>query len=240
MKTPLRFCLVTLATVLGVGITLALGAWQYGRGLTMQAQDAALAQQGRLAPISNTGLLALTAPAQAVHRTVRLRGHWLGPRTVFLDNRPMNGKAGLIVLTPLQLDGAVSVLMVQRGWVARNFLDRSALPQVATPSGLVEIEGRIAPWPSKLYEMGGSGAGPIRQNLDWAQFRAESGLPAMEVTVKQTDSQTDGLVRDWPEAQVTLRKHFGYAIQWWGISALLVFLYVWFQIVRRFSAKRRA
>jgi len=240
LKAPFRFWLITLATAVGVGVTLALGHWQYGRGLTMQEQDAALAQQGRLAPMSNAGLLALTAPVQALHRTVRLRGHWLGPRTVFLDNRPMNGKAGLIVLTPLQLDGSAAVVMVQRGWVQRNFLDRSALPQLTTPSDLVEIEGRIAPWPSKLYELDGPGAGAIRQNLDWAQFRAESGLPALEVTVKQTDARADGLTRDWPEAQVTLRKHFGYALQWWGISALLLFLYVWFQIVRRFFAKRRA
>ena len=111
---------------------------------------------------------------------------------------------------------------------------------MASPLELVEIEGRIAPWPSKLYELDGSGSGAIRQNLDWAQFRAESGLPTLEVTVKQTNAAADGLSRDWPEVQVTLRKHFGYALQWWGISALLIFLYVWFQIVRRFSARRRA
>ncbi len=240
MKASFRFWLITLATLLGVGTTLALGHWQYGRGVTMQEQDAALARQGRLAPMSNAGLLALSVPAQAVHRSTRLRGHWLGQRTVFLDNRPMNGKAGLIVLTPLRLEGSASVVMVQRGWAQRNFLNRSALPPVASPLELVEIEGRIAPWPSKLYELDGSGSGAIRQNLDWAQFRAESGLPTLEVTIKQTNAAADGLSRDWPEAQVTLRKHFGYALQWWGISALLIFLYVWFQIVRRFSARRRA
>ena len=240
MKAPLRFWLITLATVLGVGITSALGYWQYGRGLTMKAQDVALARQGRLAPLPNAEMLALAAPTHAIHRGVSLRGRWLDQRTVFLDNRPMNGKVGLIVLTPLQLEGSATVVMVQRGWVQRNFLDRNALPQVSTPRELVEIEGRIAPWPSKLYELDGSGVGVIRQNLDLAQFRAESGLPTFEVTVKQTDATADGLTRDWPEAQVTLRKHFGYALQWWGISALLVFLYVWFQIVRRFSAKRRA
>lgn len=240
MKAPLRFWLITLATLLGVAVTSALGYWQYGRGLAMKAQDVALARQGRLAPLPNAEMLALAAPVHAIHRSVRLRGSWLDQRTVFLDNRPMNGKVGLIVLTPLQLEGSATVVMVQRGWIQRNFLDRNALPQVSTPRDLVQIEGRIAPWPSKLYELGGSGLGAIRQNLDLAQFRAESGLPTFEVTVKQTDAAADGLVRDWPEAQVTLRKHFGYALQWWGISALMVFLYVWFQIVRRFSAKRRA
>lgn len=240
MKASFRFWLITLATLLGVGATLALGHWQYGRGVTMQEQDAALARQTRLVPLANAGLLALSAPEQAMHRSARLRGLWLGQRTVFLDNRPMNGKVGLIVLTPLQLEGSATVVMVQRGWAQRNFLDRTALPQVGSPLGLVEIEGRIAPWPSKLYELDGSGAGAIRQNLDWAQFRAESGLPTLQVTIKQTNAGADGLTRDWPEVQVTLRKHFGYALQWWGISALLIFLYVWFQIVRRFSARRRA
>ena len=206
----------------------------------MNAQDVALARQGRLTPLANADLLALAAPVHATHRTVKLRGRWLDQRTLFLDNRPMKGKVGLIVLTPLQLEGSATVVMVQRGWVQRNFLDRNALPQVETSPDLIQIEGRIAPWPSKLYELDGSGGGAIRQNLDLAQFRAESGLPTFEVTVKQTDAVADGLTRDWPEAQVTLRKHFGYALQWWGISTLLVFLYVWFQIVRRFFAKRRA
>ncbi|MBK6295690.1 MAG: SURF1 family protein [Rhodoferax sp.] len=239
MNARFRFWLITLATLLGLGVTLALGHWQYGRGVTMQEQDLALARQGSLTPLSNGALLALSAPTQALHRSVKLRGQWLDQRTVFLDNRPMNGIAGLIVLTPLQLEGQATAVMVQRGWVQRNFLDRAALPQLGISAGWVEIEGRIAPWPSKLYELDGPGAGAIRQNLDLAQFRTESGLPVFELTVKQTGAAADGLKRDWPEAQVTLRKHFGYALQWWGMSALLVVLYVWFQIVRRLLAKRR-
>ena len=83
--------MVTLATLLGVGVTVALGYWQYGRGVTMQEQDATLQRQGSLTPLPNASLLALSNPAQAMHRPVRLRGQWLDQRTVFLDNRSRAG-----------------------------------------------------------------------------------------------------------------------------------------------------
>jgi surfeit locus 1 family protein len=153
---------------------------------------------------------------------------------VFLDNRQMNGKPGFYVLTPLQLDGGGSVVLVQRGWTPRNFVDRAALPKVETPAGRVTIQGRIAPAPSKLYDFAGAPPGPIRQNLDLATFRTDTRLPVLDVTVVQTGDASEGLVRQWPEPATGADKNYGYAFQWFGLAGLIVILYVWFQIVRRF------
>ncbi len=44
------------------------------------------------------------------------------------------------------------------------------------------------------------------------------------------------LRRDWPKPAVDVDKHYGYATQWFALCALIVILYVWFQIIRpRFS-----
>jgi surfeit locus 1 family protein len=49
---------------------------------------------------------------------------------------------------------------------------------------------------------------------------------------------SEGLLRDWPQAGSGIEKHHGYAFQWFGLSALIALLYVWFQIVRRFIPRR--
>ena len=154
-----------------------------------------------------------------------------------IDNRQMNGKPGFFVLTPLQIEGSTSVVVVQRGWIPRNFGDRTALPQVQTPAGVVSVQGRIAPPPGRLYEFAGAPAGPIRQNLDLAQYGAELRRPLLDLTVVQTGDTSEGLLRQWGEPATGVDKHYGYAFQWFGLAGLIAILYVWFQIVRRFFFK---
>jgi surfeit locus 1 family protein len=158
---------------------------------------------------------------------------------VYLDNRQMNEKVGFFVVTPFVLEGSDTAVLVQRGWVQRNFLDRTALPMVETPPGMVQIDGRIAPPPSKLFAFGGADRGVIRQNLDISQFRAEAGLPLLDVTVLQTGAPSEGLQRDWTPVDTGVETNYGYAIQWFSICGLIVVLYVWFQVFRRFVAPRR-
>ncbi len=167
------------------------------------------------------------------HQRALLRGTWVPEGTVFLDNRQMNARVGFFVMTPLRLEGG-GVILVQRGWVPRNFTDRAALPAVDTPAGLVQIEGRMAPPPSKLYEPGTSSGGAIRQNVDLVQLSAETGLELLPVTLRQTGAASEGMDRQWPAADLGVDKHYGYAFQWFGLSALIAGLYLWFQVIRRF------
>ena len=234
-----KFWLISAAALLAVAATLSLGRWQLSRATQKQTLQERIDAQATLPALDGPALLRLVDPRSALHRKVTLRGHWMTRHTVYLDNRSMSAKVGLYLLTPLQLEGSASVLMVQRGWVARNFLDRNRVPTLPTPGGLIDIEGRIAPSPAKLYELGEAQNGPIRQNLDLTDFRDQSGLGLLPVSVLQTGPTGDGLLRDWPLTASGVDKHYGYAFQWFGLSALITFLYVWFQIVRRVIQTRR-
>jgi surfeit locus 1 family protein len=154
---------------------------------------------------------------------------------VFLDNRQMNGAPGFYVITPLQLEGATEAVLVQRGWVARHFDDRSALPRVASPGGRVRVDGLIAPPPARLYEFAGASSGPIRQNLDLEAYARETRTRLLPLSLLQAESPAtagDGLSRRWPLPAVGVQKHYGYAFQWFALSALMAGLYVWFQLIR--------
>lgn len=228
----LRFWIISLAAVATVAATLALGAWQLDRGRQREALHAAIAQRGALPALGNAALLGEVPAADLMHRPVVVRGTWAAQHTVFLDNRQMNGRQGFFVVTPLLLEGSRSAVLVERGWAPRNFERRSELPPVATPPGVVEIRGRIAPLPAKLYEFDGAPSGPIRQNLDLGRFAAETGLPLLAVAVRQTgDGAPDGLLRQWPEPASGAGKNFGYAFQWWALAAVTAILYVWFQFI---------
>lgn len=227
----LRFWIITLAAVATVATTLALGAWQLDRGRQKEALHAAIEQRAALPPLGNAALLGAPA-AELLHRPVVVRGTWAAQHTVFLDNRQMNGRQGFFVVTPLLLEGSRSAVLVERGWAPRNFERREQLPPVASPAGIVEIRGRIAPLPAKLYEFGGAPSGPIRQNLDLDRFAAESGLPLLHVAVRQTgEGASDGLLRQWPEPVSGAGKNYGYAFQWWSLAAVTAILYVWFQFI---------
>jgi surfeit locus 1 family protein len=225
-----RFWLVTLAAGMGLCATLALGAWQMSRAGEKLAWQAAIEQRKAMAPIGAQALLA-GAPGDLIHRPVVLRGTWVARHTVFLDNRQMHGKPGFHVITPLQLEGSSTAVLVERGWVQRNFAEREKLPAIDTPQGVVEVRGRMAPPPGKLFQFGGAGTGPIRQNLDLAQFRAETGLALLDLSVEQSGQASEGLLRDWPAVASGVEKNYGYAFQWWALSVLIAILYVWFQFI---------
>jgi surfeit locus 1 family protein len=223
-----RRWLVLLAAVLAATLTARLGFWQLDRAAQKLALQAAIDGQARKPALGNAQL----GDAE-LHRRVELRGTWVAERTVWLDNRPMDGRAGFYVVTPLRLSGRADAILVQRGWAARDAADRTQLPPLTTPTGEVAVQGRLAASPSRLYDLGGGQGGAIRQNLDPAAFAQESGLALLPMTVVQTATEfDDGLLRHWPAPEFGLHKHYGYAFQWFALCALILILYVWFQLIR--------
>ncbi len=230
-RPTLRFWIVTAATVFTMAVTASLGLWQLDRAGQKLALQAQIQERSALAPWRNAELLGAADATDGVHRPVRLTGQWLPEASVFLDNRQMNARVGLFLVTPLRLEGSQRVVLVQRGWVPRDFTDRSRLPDIDTPTGTVSIEGRLAAAPSKLYDLGGAGEGPIRQNIDLVAFAQETGLDLLGVSVLQTGGASEGLLRDWPPIAVDVNKHHGYAFQWFSLCLLAGILYVWFQLI---------
>jgi len=224
-----RRWLLLAAALLGAALTARLGVWQLDRAQQKLALQAAVDAEAARPPLANADL----GGQEQLHRRVILRGRWAADRSVWLDNRPMDGHAGFYVVTPLQLTGRSEAVLVQRGWVPRDPADRSHLPPLDTPAGEVEVVGRLAASPSRLYELGEGSSGAIRQNLDVAALAAESGLPLLPLTVVQTaGAKGDGLLRHWPAPDLGLHKHYGYAFQWFALCALILILYVWFQLLR--------
>lgn len=241
-----------LAALLAIVLTARLGFWQLDRARQKLDLQARIESRLELPALPQALLAREATAAEAQHyRRVNLRGRWLVDRTLYLDNRQMNERQGFFVVTPLLLATGDAVL-VQRGWSPRDFNDRTRLAPLDTPTGEVLVPGRIAPPPSKLFELGAAQAGSIRQNLDIKDLSIEMGMALRPLSVQQTaaawvvDGAADGvgsadsdtLKRQWSSPTVDVGKHHGYAFQWFAMSALITGLYVWFQLLRPRLARR--
>ena len=130
-----RSLLVLLATIAAIALTARLGVWQLDRASQKTTLQASLDRRSLEPPLDERSLARTPQAAEAQHfRRVVLHGHWLADRTVFLDNRQMDGRVGFFVVTPLALDTSGAVL-VQRGWAAARLRRPQRAAAVATPTG---------------------------------------------------------------------------------------------------------
>lgn len=239
MNSKLRKPLIALATVLGIAITVSLGRWQLSRAAQKEALQAAMDAPSPSQVVQVSTLLAAKDPLSLEHEYASLRGQWLPAHTLYLDNRPMHDKMGFFVITPLRLEGSDAVILVERGWIQRNFEERTKLPAIETPAGTVMVEGRMALAPGKLFELGTPAQTAIRQNLDLDQFRMQTHLPVLPVLLRQTGAASEGLLREWPAINLGVEKHYGYALQWFGMAAVMALLYLWYQIVKPYFLRTK-
>lgn len=246
--SPARRWAVLAAALIGAAVTARLGVWQLDRAAQKVALQAQMDARARTAPLAAADLARDGTAAEAQwQRPAALTGRWEATATLFLDNRTMDGRTGFFVVTPLRLASGETVL-VQRGWAPRDLQDRTRLPAAPLAEGDVQLQGRLAPWPSQLLQLGASQAGTIRQNLDRDTLARELRQPLLPVTLQLTAPprpasapvpQDDGLLRHWWVPTADVSKHYGYAVQWFALAALIAGLYVWFQLVRpRLRAQR--
>jgi cytochrome oxidase assembly protein ShyY1 len=80
----------------------------------------------------------------------------------------------------------------------------------------------------KAESPAGSSALKIQANLDLSQMQAMVSDKVTGLLI-QTDADSEGLRRDWSLVGVGPEKNMAYAFQWFGLSALVTLLYVWFQ-----------
>lgn len=129
-------------------------------------------------------------------------------------------------------------VLVARGWVKRDVSDRSKIPRLPLPEGVIEIEGVARRGAGRVLELGVAEpirGGAIVQNLDIVELARASGLKFQPLLIEQINEAHDGLIRDWPPPSSGIDKHRGYAFQWYAlaVTALLFFVVTGFRSGRK-------
>lgn len=223
---PSLFGTVLMLALLGV--LLSLGRWQLHRADEKRALFEAFA-----AGAGST--LAADGPGAPLPRYqhVSASGRYDPAAQILVDNMTAaDGRAGYFVITPFQT-AAGPWLLINRGWVPMGN-DRSVLPPVPAPNGERSIRGRVDHLPQPGIHMGTPAPlkppFPVRATYpspetiralmggrEWSQ-RAE--------VILLDAGEPDGFVREWSAPGFPPMRHVGYAVQWFGLSAALVVLYV--------------
>jgi len=221
----------TLAAAALTLLTFSLGNWQMDRA-TYKRNLQARIDIGERYPVWRFGTDKV-AKAQILYRRVEAQGRFDPRYEILLDNRIHNGVAGYHVLTPLKISGGQRAVLVNRGWVPVGN-SRSVLPVTPVATAQVKIAGLAIAPETRYFELGGAAPqGRVWQNLDFARYAAWSGLDLQPFVLQQSNDSGDGLIRDWPRPDTGVTTHLSYAMQWYGLSATLVVLWLVLNLTRK-------
>lgn len=214
----------TLAAIGLILLTVHLGNWQTERAHDKRLLQARLESADR-APALAVGPRAMDKE-RVLYRRVMVLGLFDPTHQILLDNRIYKGVAGYYVLTPLKIEGGNRYVLVNRGWLPVG-TSRTALPQIRPITTQVKIEGLALDPETRYFELPGARpVGRLWQNLDFEKYVARSGLSLQPFLLQQHNDMGDGLVRDWPRPDTGIAMHESYALQWYGLAATLVVLWL--------------
>ncbi len=234
----------TVAALIVCAIAMSLGFWQLDRKQQKidLAQD--IAKKESAAPLL-ANAKAWTLEEVKHHRMVA-KGVYLTDKTIWLENRPhpqgrdpKTGIAtGFFVMTPLLLENSKTLLWVNRGWAPRDGMNREKLPEITTPNGPVQVEGLVFEHPARVMSMGMNDVSAetqkIQQNLNIQKQSQLLGMEYLPFILREvSDSDKDGLQRNWPLMQSGVEKHQGYAFQWFSLAVLTIIFWLLTGILRK-------
>ena len=212
---------------LALPLLLGLGVWQVKRGQEKARLLLEAAAAGEMAPIELGGLTKIDGIAE--HRRVRAQGKFLADRQGLLDNQVRDGQIGYDILTPFRARGVPGVILVDRGWLARGGL-RSDVPAWQTPQGTVTLTGYLhqpADIPFVSGEVTESFHGLwVVPEISAPLLGQYLGMPIQARVLRLAPDSEHGFRRDWPTVVMTPQRHYGYAVQWFGLAGALLWIYV--------------
>ncbi len=147
---------------------------------------------------------------------MKIEIHYLEQDQIMLDNIVHQGKPGYYLLTPFVLSGSKEIILVNRGWLAK---ESKGLPSPVTPTEHTFLKGTLAPPRSKPVILGNidqpiSDTPPLWYYMDIEVFEKQAGYSVLPLVLRLAPDLNSIFVRDWPKFQAKSGMHIGYAIQW--------------------------
>lgn len=201
-------------------LTISAGVWQLRRGDEKRALLEGYAQRSATEAVA---LASLDLQGDQQYRRVRVTGVADQAHQFLLDNRMRHGRAGYEVLTPVRWS-ADGWIMVNRGWLPRA-VDGGvpAIPPLPEPVSLVGYLYRTAGIAPVLGpEQPDSGWPQVLQQPDSEMLMLRLGRDIAPYQVRLDHSP--GFEAGWTVANLSPEQHLGYAVQWFGLSTVLVVL----------------
>lgn len=223
-KKPLPSWLPLLVGAILVVQFAGLGAWQISRGLEKRANQQLFQDEKEFARWQN-------GMDVRPHQRLRATGRYDDDHQILLENIIVNSRHGYYVITPLIGLSGEPVLLVNRGWIEKTAepLDVSRLHLPPDP---LTIRGRAGSLPRAGMKMGEA----VNAGDDWPkgavypsfeEVADALGRNVQPFVLLMDNEEEHGFYRHWVPTEFGPGKHFGYALQWFAMAAVLSGLLIW-------------
>lgn len=210
-----------------------LGTWQVFRGLEKRATQQIFRAESHYTPW-NDGMEVRS------FQNLSATGRFDAKHQIVLDNIIINSRYGHYVVTPLEISADAPLLLVNRGWIEKDPAGFDT-GRLLLPEGEVTVLGRAGSLPKAGYKMGDA----IEAGDKWPKHAvypsAEEAATALGRDVQpfvllMDHTEDYGFLRHWVPSEFGPGKHFGYALQWFAMGAVLSGLLVWNYRKKRFDS----
>ena len=201
-------------------LTLSLGIWQINRGYEKKELENIYSLQQSY-PIEE---ITYNLDSEInLYRSVSIKGKFLED-LFYLDNKIHNGKPGVVVMSPFELDDG-SVLMISRGWV--EMTDRNNFKRINTPEESLTLVGTLRPSSTGLTLSSNTtleleNAFFLIQALDLSEIKSIIGRDLKASVLELSDLSPASFTSIWKPINLSSYRHFGYAFQWFGLSIVIL------------------
>ena len=231
-----RWLLFHAIVIIGVVGMVMLGFWQRGRLEDRREFNAVVAARAAEPVVAIEEVVGSPGseadPTSIDWRGVTAEGRYLPDEQVIIVNRSQAGRAGVNVVTPLELaDGRL--LIVNRGFVP------GAGDLVTAPGqGVVEIAGRLRQSQPRRFGGLSDPAGELTemQRIDIARLAEQLPAPVLPVYLDLVDPDQQ-LPVPVPAPSLDEGSHLSYMFQWWFFASCAAV--GWVVAVRRSIRSRR-
>lgn len=255
MKTVLQFgelkfhinWLIAVCVALTVALLTNLGFWQLGRLDDKRALREAMQDRLEATPVALAQIAPRSSPVSELQAEtlenlrVTASGHYWNEASFVVAFQFFQGAPGFELITPFELEETGETVLVSRGWVApgpgddgmpyvvpiegeRQLTGQLHVPMIAATAGVTQVEGES--WPLRF------------RRLDVERATQVLERPLLPWVVRLGPGEVGVFARHWPAVAVNTRTHIQYAVQWFGMAAVV--LLISFLMSSNFLALRAA
>jgi cytochrome oxidase assembly protein ShyY1 len=156
------------------------------------------------------------------YRTVNLYGEF-GQESYLLDNRLYRQEAGYEVFTTFETSEN-SLFLINRGWISKE--DFNYDEDILLKEKGISIQGLLSPFTRfglNLVDESYEDTWPkLVQQIDYEAAKKDLGSNINNSVIQLSAGSSGALEPIWKPVDLKPSRHYGYALQWFGLAIVLI------------------
>ena len=206
-------------------ILIYLGSWQVMRGLEKK-DIVSQHYENKSLPVINEKEMTTLNSESLIYRTVNLEGEYQS-ESYILDNSLYRQEAGYEIFTAFETSEK-NLFLINRGWVSKEDYENGT----EEAEGNVTIQGVLSPFKrfglNLVDQIYLDGWPKLVQQVDYETTKNDIGNSINESVIQLSAAAAGAFEPIWKPVDLKPSRHFGYALQWFGLALVLICSYFYY------------